>query len=92
MLGAETHVQDWPPPRTASISDVIANARSSAPSESTVRDRGVIVSWKCRLNIHAASRQSGMLMTNTPRQIPSCEKTPPSIGPTTEEMAHTLAR
>ena len=32
-----------------------------------------------------------MLMKKTHRQIPSCEKTPPRVGPRTDDTAQTLA-
>ena len=33
-----------------------------------------------------------MLMKNTQRQMPNCENTPPRVGPSTDDTAHTLAR
>ena len=38
-----------------------------------------------------ASRQSGTLTRKIQRHRPNCEKTPPRVGPTTDEMAQTLA-
>jgi hypothetical protein len=39
----------------------------------------------------AASRQSGTLTKKIQRHRPSWEKTPPRVGPTTDETAHTEA-
>ncbi len=39
-----------------------------------------------------ASTHNGMLMKKIQRQLAYSEKTPPSVGPTTAEMPHTLAR
>ncbi len=39
-----------------------------------------------------ATRQSGMFTKKIHRQPTYSENTPPRVGPTTAEMAHTLAR
>jgi len=39
----------------------------------------------------AATRQSGMLTRKIQRQLTYWEKSPPRVGPTTEDTAHTLA-
>jgi hypothetical protein len=38
----------------------------------------------------AATRHSGMLTKKIHRQLTYSENTPPSVGPTTEDSAHTL--
>ncbi|KON72180.1 hypothetical protein M768_17110 [Cellulosimicrobium cellulans F16] len=49
-------------------------------------------SWYRRCSIHAASAQSGTLTKKIQRQLTNSENTPPSVGPTTDEIAHTDAR
>ena len=48
-------------------------------------------SWKRSPIDAAAITQSGMLMKKIQRQLAYSERTPPSVGPTTEEMPQTLA-
>ena len=54
-------------------------------------DRLSTFSWNRVQIIQAAARQSGMLMRKMPRQRSSCAKMPPKVGPTTAEIAQTLA-
>ena len=49
-------------------------------------------SWNRRTSIQPANTHSGMLMMNSQRQVSHSENTPPRVGPTTAEIAHTLAR
>ncbi len=49
-------------------------------------------SWNARISIHAARMHSGTLTKKIHRHDRNCENSPPRVGPTTEEIAHTLAR
>jgi hypothetical protein len=49
-------------------------------------------SWKRRTIIQPATRHSGTLTRKIHRQLVNSEKTPPRVGPTTLDTAHTLAR
>ncbi len=51
-----------------------------------------MLSWKLRMSIHAATMHNGTLTKKIQRHDVNCENTPPRVGPTTEDIAHTLAR
>ena len=53
---------------------------------------GLTGSWNRRISIQAASTHSGRLTKKIQRQVRYCAKRPPRVGPTTAEIAQTLAR
>ena len=85
-----------PRPRLAALEQ--AQDEQASPTVSSagagVVDAGLAafdLSWKLRPSMAAASRHSGMLTRKIQRQLRYSENTPPRVGPTTDETAHTLA-
>ena len=67
-------------------------AVSSTPPAQSMRCRvRSMVSCRCRTSSHAAARHSGMFTKKIQSRTANSANRPPSVGPTTAEMPHTLA-
>ena len=91
MLTGDPQAQATPPSSSPRISNEQPDVSSTAPATSISCRSTTTFSWKLRSSTHVASTAIGMLTKKIQRQDRYCAKTPPSVGPTTEATAHTLA-
>ncbi len=90
-LGRDSQSQAFPPSNRARISALSPMVRTVAPSRSRRCRRDSIDSEYERSRASPATRQRGMFTRKIQRQEANWENSPPNAGPTTDEIAQTLA-
>ena len=91
MLCGEFHAHALPPSSSPRISRLIDTVSSAPPAQSMRCVVRSTVSCRNRIRSQAAAMHSGMLTKKIHRQLTNSENRPPSVGPTTDEIAQTLA-
>ena len=73
------------------MSSELAAVSSPAPARSSLGLVRSTCSWNLRSSAQEATAPNGTLTKKIQRQFAKSTKSPPRVGPTIEEVAHTLA-
>ena len=90
-LGADHQRQDTPPWSRPRMSRELPAVSRPAPARSSWGRVRSTCSWNLRIRAQAATAPNGTLTKKIQRQSAKSTKSPPSVGPTTEDVAQTLA-
>ena len=91
MLGTDVQRQRTPPSSRPRITSDVPTASSAAPAKSIRCVLRSTASENLRISVQAATAPSGTLTKKIHRQLRKSTNNPPRVGPTTDDIAQTLA-